>query len=330
MPEPLPRLAILCPCYNEEGIVRLFFERLLPVMHELSSRYRVDLVFLNNASTDRTLAEILALRALWGNVYVLTMSRNVGYQRSIECGLRNARGDLFVIIDIDGEDPPELIPEFVRKFEEGFDIVYGERVDREEPTAIKRMRKYFYRLLKRVADEEIVLDMAEFALLSAEVRDAIAQDSSSFPFVRASIGRVGFRRYGIPFKRQKRIGGRSHYNLPGMTLFAVAGILSSSTLFLRLPIYSLPFWLASVAGLIILYVSTGALWAAAAAAILYAAYVGTALAFMSLYVARSYKDGLRRPNALIDHRDTHAQDRPAEEPHGPRLDSAQEPHATGH
>ena len=311
MPESaLPRLAILCPCHNEEAVVGPFFTRMLPVMRNLSAAYRVDLVFLNNASTDDTLTRILALRHDWPNVYVITTSRNVGYQRSIDCGLRNARGDLFLIIDIDCEDPPELLPEFVRKFEEGFDIVYGERVDREEPAAIKRLRRYFYRILKSLADEEIILDMAEFALFSAEVRDAIAKDATSFPFVRASIGRVGFRRCGIPFKRQKRIGGESHYNLLGMTVFAVAGILSSTTLFLRLPIYLLPVWLAALAGLIVHFASTGAAWAAAAATILFAAYVGATLAFVSLYVARTYKDGLARPNALIDRRNTYAQDQP--------------------
>ena len=296
------RLTVLCPCYNEEAVVPLFFGRLLPVIKGLSAKYDVHVIFLNNASTDDTLSQIIALREDWSHVYVVTFSRNVGYQRSIEGGLRNTDSDLYVIIDVDCEDPPELIPIFLEKFEQGFDIAYGERVDREEAAPIKGARKLFYRLLRRLADEEIILDMAEFALFTREVRDAIIQDHDSFPFIRSSIGRVGFRRVGIPFKRQQRIGGKTHYNFIGMLVFAVAGLLSASTLVLRLPIYIFPFWLAALIVLGVCFASTGASWAAVAAMLLFAAYVGLTLAFMSLYVARSYKNGLFRPNAFIDRR----------------------------
>ncbi|MGA8615099.1 MAG: glycosyltransferase [Xanthobacteraceae bacterium] len=296
------RLTILCPCYNEEAVVPLFFNRLLPVIKGLSAEYDVHVVFLNNASTDNTLSQIISLREDWSQVYVVTFSRNVGYQRSVEGGLRNSDSDLYVIIDVDCEDPPELIPLFLEKFEQGFDIAYGERVDREEPAPIKAARKLFYRVLRRLADEEIILDMAEFALFTREVRDAIVQDKDSFPFIRSSIGRVGFRRIGIPFKRQQRIGGKTHYNFAAMLVFAIAGLLSASTLMLRLPIYIFPFWLAVLVALGIGFALTGAGWAAVAAMLLFAAYVGLTLAFMSLYVARSYKNSLSRPNAFIDRR----------------------------
>jgi polyisoprenyl-phosphate glycosyltransferase len=298
------QLTILCPCYNEARVVRLFFGRLLPVVKGLSERYDVHVVFLNNASTDDTLAEILGLRQDWPQVYVVTFSRNVGYQRSIEGGLRNADGDLFIIIDVDCEDPPELIPLFVEKYEEGFDVAYGERVDREETAPIKAIRKLFYRVLRKLADEEIILDMAEFALFTREVRDAIVQDRDSFPFIRSSIGRVGFRRIGIPFKRQRRIGGKTHYNFAAMAVFAVAGLLSASTLVLRLPIYIFPFWFVALVVLGIWFGSTGGAWPGVAAMLLFAAYVGLSLAFMSLYIARSYKNGLRRPNAFVDRRNS--------------------------
>jgi len=299
------RLTILCPCYNEEAVVPLFFKRLLPVIQALSTKYDVHVVFLNNASTDNTLSQINALREDWSDVYVVTFSRNVGYQRSVEGGLRNTDSDLYVIIDVDCEDPPELIPIFLEKFEQGFDIAYGERVDREEAAPIKAARRLFYRMLRRLADEEIILDMAEFALFTREVRDAIVQDHDSFPFIRSSIGRVGFRRVGIPFKRQQRIGGKTHYNFTAMVVFGVAGFLSASTLALRLPIYIFPFWLAALVLLGIWFASTGAGWAAVAAMLLFAAYVGLTLAFMSLYVARNYKNSLFRPNAYIDRRMSH-------------------------
>jgi dolichol-phosphate mannosyltransferase len=297
-----PVLTILCPVYNEERAVPLFFARIRPVMETLAKRYQVHLLFLNNASTDQTEKEIQRVRESWSMTYVLTTSRNVGYQGSLDCGLRSAIGDLFAFIDVDCEDPPEMILQFVKKHEEGFDIVYGERVDREELAILKKSRRLFYRILQTVADEEIILDMAEFSLFTKEVRDTIIRENSSFPFIRASIGRVGFRRAAIPFKRERRIVGESHYNLLGMAVFAVAGILSASTLLLRLPTYLLPLWVPTLVGLGIGYAYTGSRSLAVAASLTFAVYVGAAVAFTALYVARTYKNGLQRPNAFIDHR----------------------------
>jgi polyisoprenyl-phosphate glycosyltransferase len=297
-----PVLAIVCPVYNEEVVIPLFFDRTLPVIKRLAERFSVRLVFLNNASTDRTMERIGDVRGRWPETFVISMSRNVGYQASLECGLRNIDADLFVMIDVDCEDPPEMIAQFIEKHEQGFDIAYGERVDRPEPTLVKSGRKLFYRLLQRVADEEIILDMAEFSLFTREVRDAIIDDRSSFPFLRASIGRVGFRRAAIPFSRQQRIAGATHYNLVGMSIFAVAGLLSASTLLLRLPIYILPFWILTLYVLGVWSVKENSVWAGLAALIVFASYIGASIAFTALYVARAYKNGLQRPNAVIDHK----------------------------
>ena len=295
------QLTILCPGNNEEHVIPLFFGRIRPVLEKLAERYAVHLLFLNNASTDQSVQQIEKIREAWPATYVITMSRNAGYHASLECGLRNATGDLFVFIDVDCEDPPEMILDFAEKHEQGYDIVYGERVDRHESSAMKGARKFFYRLLHALADEEILLDMAEFSLFTKEVRDAVLEENTSFPFLRASIARVGFRRAAIPFKRQKRIAGNTHYNLIRMSIFAVAGILSASTLFLRLPIYLLPFWLVTLLLLGMGYVATHSLWFVVAAFLVFAAYVGGAVAFTALYVARTYKNGLQRPNAFIDH-----------------------------
>lgn len=293
-------LAVLCPVYNEETVVPLFFERILPVIGALSVRMRVWLIFLNNASTDRTLEAVQVLKKSWPDVYALSMSRNVGYQASLETGLRNISADLYAVIDVDCEDPPEMIAAFVEKYDEGFDIAYGQRVDRPEPVPVKSARKFFYRLLRRIADDDIILDMAEFSLFTREVRDAIVDDRSSFPFLRASIGRVGFRRVAIPFIRERRIAGTTHYNLIGMTVFAVAGMLSASTLPLRLPIYMLPLWLLALCA-----VGAGAVTTHSASLVLldfiiFSFYIGTTMALIALYVARAYKNGLQRPNAFID------------------------------
>jgi dolichol-phosphate mannosyltransferase len=300
-------LTIICPVYDEASVIPLFFGRLLPVVRQLSNHNRVEVLFLNNASTDGTFEAIEALRKEHSFIYVISLSSNVGYQRSIECGLRNARGDVFAFIDVDCEDPPEMILEFVNLYEQGYDIVYGERVAREEHRFISWMRKLFYRIVRPVADEDFILDMAEFALLTSEVRDAIIADRSSFPFIRSSIARVGFRRKGIPYRRQRRIGGRTHYNFLRMTLFAIAGILAASTFVLRLPIYLLPLWLVLTAVLGAAYIHAGSAWMLLANVLLSCLYLGGTLSFMALYVARTYKNGLGRPNYIIHKRYSHLQ-----------------------
>ncbi|MET4277739.1 MULTISPECIES: glycosyltransferase family 2 protein [unclassified Bradyrhizobium] len=303
----LPRITIVCPVYNEEKVVPLFFARALPVIELLSARYRVELLFLNNASTDGTYAEISKLRAQYDFVYVITLSANVGYQRSLECGLRNAQGDVIAFIDVDCEDPPEMLLDFVSYYEKGFDIVYGARVDREEARPVKMLRKFFYHVVRSLADEDIILYMAEFSLLTSEVRDAVVNDRSSFPFIRASISRVGFKRIGLPYKRQRRIAGKTNYNLVGMTIFAIAGILSSTTLPLRLPIYVLPLWLLLTAILGAAYILAESPWLLLLNLLCGCTYFGFTAAFTALYVARSYKNGLGRPNYVVNRRYTHAQ-----------------------
>ncbi|MFA5983883.1 MAG: glycosyltransferase family 2 protein [Methylococcaceae bacterium] len=303
----VPHLTIICPVYNEQTVVPLFFARAQKVIESLAPRYCVDLLFLNNASTDGTYLAIEALRKEHDFVYVITLSSNVGYQRSLECGLRNAKGDIIIFIDVDCEDPPELILEFINYYEQGYDIVYGERVDREEIQIIKLLRKLFYHVVQSVADEDIILYMAEFSLMTSEVRDAIVQDHNSFPFIRSSIARVGFRRIGIPYKRHRRIAGETHYNLVGMTIFAVAGILSASTLPLRAPIYLLPWWLLATALLGAAQIITGNLWFLLANVLSACTFLGATAAFTALYVARTYKNGLGRPNSVIHQRYSHTQ-----------------------
>lgn len=295
-------LSIICPVHNEADVVPLFYERIRPVCAKLSGRYAVRVIFLNNASTDGTLEVIRSLVARDPSIFVISMSRNVGYQASLERGLQLVESDVYAFIDVDCEDPPEMLLEFVDSLEDGYDITYGERVDRTEPPAIKLVRKLFYRILQAVADDEIILDMAEFSLFTREVRDAIIADQTSFPFLRASIARVGFRRAAIPFKRQRRVSGESHYNLLRMTVFAVAGILASSTLLLRLPIILFPLWLVALTMLCLGYGHSGSPMLIAAALWLTATFCGTTLATTALYVARTYKNGLGRPNAFVDRR----------------------------
>ncbi len=295
-----PVVSIICPVYNEEPAILPFYERLTSAVSPLSERYDFELIFTNNRSSDGTLDMIRMLREKDLSVQVLTLSRNFGYQASVLAGITHAAGDAIVVIDVDCEDPPEMIPQFIAKWEEGYDIVYGLRANRPEPRPLVFMRKLFYRLLRMMADTDIVLDMAEFALVSSRVRDVMHDNKNSFPFLRAEVGYSGFSRYGISYDRQQRTTGKSYYNLWGMFLFAAAGILSISTFPMRLAVYALP--LVALANLLLLALDLAGL-SSSAFKILVALdllYCITLLTTHGLYLARIYKNNIARPVFIVD------------------------------
>lgn len=304
-PNRKPVVSIICPVYNEEPAILPFYERLTSAVSPLSERYEFELIFTNNRSTDGTLDMIRALREKDPSVQVLTLSRNFGYQASVLAGITHAAGDAIIVIDVDCEDPPEMIPRFIAKWEEGYDIVYGLRANRPEPRPLVFMRKLFYRVLRLMADTDIVLDMAEFALVSSRVRDVMRDNKNSFPFLRAEIGYSGFSRFGISYDRQQRTTGKSYYNLWGMFLFAAAGILSISTFPMRIAVYALP--LVALANLLLLALDLAGVSSSAFRILvtLDLFYCITLLTTHGLYLARIYKNNIARPVFIVDWRLSH-------------------------
>lgn len=305
-PDSRKLVTIVCPVFNEELAVPLFYARLEKALATIEDRVRFEILFVNNRSTDGTEAQILALRQKDPRVQLLTMSRNYGYQASISAGMRHASGDASVNIDVDCEDPPEMIPKFIERWLDGADIAYGIRARREEFVLMHWARKLFYRVTKRVADHEIVLDMAEFFLVDAKVKDHVLATRSTFPFVRGQVGYVGFRREGIAYKREKRIIGETHYNLVSAIRFGVAGILSSSTLPLRVLAYvgCAIFGLDLVAAPSFLLVPSIDLdlllrWFAAGVA-LHLGWLSLSAGVLGIYVARIYKDNVGQPLYVAD------------------------------
>lgn len=291
-------LSIICPVHNEQLAIPLFYKRLKGVLAQLED-FDYELIFTNNRSTDNTLAEIHKLQAVDQAVHVLTFSRNFGYQASILAGMKYAKGDVALVIDVDCEDPPELIPIFIQKWKEGHDICYGIRGRRDEARWITWFRLLFYRVMKLTADTDIILDMAEFALLSRTVREILVKSTNTFPFLRAEIAYSGFKKIGIPYDRQKRIIGTSHYNLYRMTLFAAAGIMSVSTFPLRAPVYIMPFMM--VFNFLAIGLELAGVWSFFHALVLIdLVYLMSLLSAQGLYIARIYKNGIGRPVYIID------------------------------
>jgi dolichol-phosphate mannosyltransferase len=298
-PQAYKSIQVICPVYNEEQNIDYFYERFRSVRDQITERYHFELTFIDNFSTDRTSELIKALRAKDQSVQVITHSRNFGYQASLLSGLTNLEGDAYVIIDADCEDPPELITAFLQKWEEGYDLVYGNRKWRSENSTVAMARRIFYRLTKKIADSDFIIDMAEFSLFSRRIRDQVLSHSSTFPFVRSDLAYAGFRRCGIDYKREPRRFGKTHYNLLRMAAFAISGILSASTFPLRAIVYGgIP--LATIDLVAAILEIIGAPVSLAAVLLINLAFVCFSLVSISLYVARISKDVIGRSVFVVD------------------------------
>jgi polyisoprenyl-phosphate glycosyltransferase len=298
-PRACKSIRVICPVYNEEQSVEYFYQRLRAVRDKVTANYQIDLTFVNNASVDRTAELIEQIRVNDPSVQLITHSRNFGYQASVLCGLTNLEGDAYVVIDADCEDPPELIPDFIKKWEEGYDLVYGDRKWRSENSAVATARRVFYRLTRKIADSDFIIDMAEFSLFSRRMRDQVISHHSTFPFIRSDLAYAGFRRFGIEYRREPRRFGTTHYNFLRMAAFAISGILSASTFPLRAIAYGgIPlFAIDSIAAVLRILAAPVPL---AALALLNMAFVCFSLVSISLYVARISKDVIGRPVFIVD------------------------------
>lgn len=310
-------VSIICPVHNDAVCVPLFYERLSAALSGLWASYDFELIFMNNCSTDATLVELLKIRAANPWVQVISLSRNFGYEPSLICGIRNSVGDAVIFIDVDCEDPPEMIPQFLAEWQNGYEVVYGQRTNRPENAMIVSVRKWFYRFTRLIADYDFVLDMAEFSLISARVRDVCLHNNSTAPFIRNEIGYAGFRRLGIPYRRQKRVAGETHYNFLRLIQFALTGILTSSTFPLRFTVYlGIPLCLVNLIALFATLVGGPLNLQPLLLANLTLLVV--AAGAISLFIARLYKDVVRRPLFIVDPDQTTA-NRPVVDDTGQRI-----------
>lgn len=294
---PPRRLALIVPCHNESANIRPFYDATRPVLDRLGVSWTI--VYVNDASTDDTLDRILALREEDARVRVASLTRNFGYHSALVAGLSNADADLYAIIDVDGEDPPELLEAFHAEIDAGAQTVYGIRSQRPEPAHIVFFRWLFYWINTRIADGPIRLWMAEFSMFTRTVRDYILANRTTFPFLRAEMAYVGLSMRGIEYVRRPRLRGVSHYNFLRMSQFAIGGFLASSTFPLRATLYLS----AAVMSAFLLYLAAArpalhdaAAWAALAGFLL----VAVDLPILSLYMARAYKNITGRPVYFLD------------------------------
>jgi polyisoprenyl-phosphate glycosyltransferase len=230
-------ISIIVPVFNEEANIAPFHEVVSRVLLSLTERYDFELLFTDNHSTDQTFEILRRLSLEDRRIRVLRFSRNFGFQRSILTGYTHARGDAAIQIDCDLQDPPELISKFLAKWEEGFRVVYGERTNRKEPWWMNLTRKAFYRLIDLISEDGLPHDAGDFRLVDKCILDELKFVDDYQPYLRGIIATMGFNQIGIPYDRQERKLGKSHFNVAQLFGLALDGILNHSVIPLRIATY---------------------------------------------------------------------------------------------
>ncbi len=233
-----PVLSLVVPLYNEVGNVAPLLERIGSVIALLPRELTYEIVLVNDGSTDGTLAAIRAEMKRRPNVVLVDLSRNFGHQLAATAGLEIARGDAVVLMDGDLQDPPELVVEFIRKWREGYDVVYAVRRTRKGEGAFKLLTaRIFYRTIKRLTKVEIPVDTGDFRLMSRRVVDALRRSPERNRFLRGMVSWVGYNQVAIEYDRDVRHSGTTKYPLPKMIHFAMDAITSFSDIPLRFASY---------------------------------------------------------------------------------------------
>lgn len=205
------RLSVVVPVYREEKNISPFLEQIIPVLEAITNDYEI--IFAMDPSPDRTEEIILARRAENPRIKLITFSRRFGQPMATLGGLKYASGDATVVIDVDLQDPPELITQMVAKWQEGFDVVYAQRKSREGETVIKRLVSWLgYRVINKVADVSIPPNTGDFRLMNRRVIDELNNLKECHGFLRGMVALVGFKQTAIQFDRKVRRSGTGNYN----------------------------------------------------------------------------------------------------------------------
>jgi len=226
------RLSLVVPMHNEAEVLDVFFARIGEATAGLG--VEVEIICVDDGSRDATLQGLIGRARNDPAVKVIALARNFGKEAAMTAGIEAARGDMVVPIDADLQDPPELIAEFVRLWEEGYDVVYGSRADRSSDTAMKRTTaRLFYRIFNGVSDLDIPESAGDFRLMDRQVVEALKTLPERNRFMKGLFAWVGFRQIGVPYTRPGRAAGTSSWGYLKLLRFAIDGITSFSTAPLR-------------------------------------------------------------------------------------------------
>ncbi|MCZ7573036.1 MAG: glycosyltransferase family 2 protein [Ardenticatenaceae bacterium] len=308
--------SIIVPIFNEEGTILELARRLSGVMDSLDGSAEV--VFVNDGSGDNSLALLHAVHRQDPRFKVINFSRNFGHQIAITAGLDYAQGDAVIIIDADLQDPPEVIPELIARWKKGYEVVYAIREKRIGETWFKEWTaRTFYRLIRRITNVDIPLDAGDFRLMDRQVVETLRGMRELHRFMRGMAAWVGFRQTGVPYVRQARFAGETHYPFQKMLKLALNAITSFSYFPLQLATYA-GFTLATISLVfiiivVILRLSGMQAFLGQATTLIAVLFLGgvqlLSLGILGEYIGRIYEEVKHRPLYIVA--DAWGLDRPA-------------------
>lgn len=228
-------ITILIPAYNEEDVLELLYTRLNDILSTLNHTYNFELLFVNDGSTDNTLNILKELRKKDSQVCFLNLSRNYGKEVAMIAGLDYSKGDALIIIDADLQDPPELIPEMISYWEQGYDDIYAKRNSRKGETWLKKFTsKMYYKILQKVTKIEIQKDTGDFRLLDRRCVEALKQFRECQRYTKGLFSWIGYNKKEILYDRDPRAAGKTKWNYKKLVDLSIDGITSFTTAPLRL------------------------------------------------------------------------------------------------
>lgn len=226
------RLSLAVPFHNEESVLPELLRRALAMLDSLPGGPH-ELLFVDDGSTDRSVA-LVEQAAQWDpRIVLVTLSRNFGHQAALSCALDHVTGDAVVVMDGDLQDSPEAVPQLVARFQEGYDVVYAQRTGRKEPWPLRLSYFLFYRLMAKLSDTQLPLDTGDFGLMSRRVVDEIRRMPEHHRYLRGLRSWVGYRQTGIPIERLERHSGTTKYGLPRLLKLAADGLFAFSIVPIR-------------------------------------------------------------------------------------------------
>ncbi|MEQ1622408.1 MAG: glycosyltransferase family 2 protein [Methylococcales bacterium] len=229
-------LSIIIPAYNEEEVLEEFYRRISDSLINIDLPY--ELIFVNDGSRDRTLSLLTNLTQQDERVVVIDLSRNFGKEIAVSAGIDFARGEAVVIIDADLQDPPEVIPELIEQWRNGYDNVYARRSSRDGESIIKKITSYlFYRVIGGMTHIDIPADTGDFRLLSRRAVDALKQLPERNRFMKGLYSWIGFPSIAVNYRRDPRYAGTTKWNYWKLWNFALEGITSFTEVPLKLASY---------------------------------------------------------------------------------------------
>ena len=306
----MKKISVVIPMYYEELVAQTCYDRVSKVLEKLNKKYDYEIIFVNDGSQDKTMEILERIAKKNSRVKIISFARNFGHQAAVTAGLKYVSGDAIVIMDADLQDPPELIPDMMKCWEEGYEVIYGKRKSRDGESAFKLLTaKAFYATINKLSDVDIPKNTGDFRLVDKKVVDVINSLPEHNKFLRGLFSWVGFKQYAYEYERKERFAGKTKYPLKKMLKLASDGIISFSTKPLKI-IGGLGIFSVIISFIILIYSIVSftcklnnltAGWTSIMCTVTFlGGVILISLWMIAEYIARIYDETKQRPQYIVD------------------------------